>query len=37
MRKGEDMTAQFLGECCMMHGEVAKGCPEDKLEDVLLV
>jgi hypothetical protein len=40
IRKREDMTAQFLGEYYvfgLMHGEAAKGCPEDKLEDVLLV
>jgi hypothetical protein len=30
------MTAQSLGECYVMHGEVAEGFPEDKLEDILL-
>jgi hypothetical protein len=40
VRKREDTTFTFLGECYvfgLMHGEAARGCPEDRLKDVLLV
>lgn len=40
VRKREDMTFTFLGECYvfgLMHGEAARDCPADRLEDVLLV